>query len=208
MVEQCLTRELYAVELAESGEEAAELLEISDYDLLILDWELPGRSGIDVLNGYRAGGRKAPVLILTGRDTILDKQIGFGAGSDDYLTKPFNPQELCLRVKALLRRVSPNRSDSLRYENIAFDPDTFEVRVGETLVDLPKTEMRTLELFLRNPGIVFSAESLLNRVWGSTSDATINSVRICITRLRTKLSQASAAANIETVHGAGYVLRS
>lgn len=207
MVSQWLTRELFTVDLAEDGDFATELLALSDYDLLILDWELPGRSGIDILSGYRAKGGTAPVLILTGRGSILDKQVGFNAGSDDYLTKPFNPQELGLRVKALLRRVQPNRSDVLQFENIQLNPHTFEVVIGEEKVELQKTEFRALELFLRNAGTIFSVDALLNRVWGVDSGATVNSVRICITRVRAKLTQARASANIETVHGAGYVFR-
>lgn len=207
MVCNWLRKELYLVDLAEDGDYATSLLEATDYDLLILDWEVPGKSGIEILNSYRTKGGNSPVLILTGRSSISDKQIGFNSGSDDYLTKPFNPQELGLRVKALLRRVQPKKSDALQFHDIECKPDTFEVLVNQSRVDLQKTEFRTLELFLRNPETVFSVEALLNRVWGIDSDATVNSVRICITRLRSKLNNAGARANIETVHGAGYTLK-
>src|SRR5262249_12446052 len=136
IVAQRLERELYSVEVVDNGDDAAELLQVSDFDLIILDWELPGKSGIDVLRGYRNQGRVSPVLILTGRDTIIDKDVGFSAGSDDYLTKPFDPHELFLRVKALLRRTSPLRSDQLIVDNVRLDPQEFCLYVGDNLVDL------------------------------------------------------------------------
>lgn len=197
----------FLVDTVGDGADAFELLRFSSFDLVVLDWELPGLSGPEVLQKYRAKGGKTPVLMLTGKNTLSDKSAGFGLGADDYLTKPFELEELLMRIQAILRRSNPAAPNNiLKARDIELDTAALIVtRAGITLKLLPK-EIALLEYLLRHPGQVFSADQLLDRVWSSSSDATAEAVTACIGRLRKKIDSDSDKPLIKTIYGLGYKL--
>lgn len=196
----------YLIDVATTGAEALSCLKACHYDLIILDLNLPSISGIDVARTFRSHGGKAPIIMLTGNRSIDDKELGFDAGADDYLTKPFNMRELSMRVKAQLRRTGSVGDGSLNVRDIIVHPEEHKVmRGGEELNLLPK-EFALFVFFLRNPGKVFSAEALIQRVWASDAEASPDTIRSYITRLRTKLGHDSDKPLIVTVHGVGYKL--
>jgi DNA-binding response OmpR family regulator len=200
--------ERHTVEYAENGMEGLDKLLFTEYDVIVLDWELPGRSGIDVLKEYRASGGKAPVLMLTGRGGILDKESGFDAGADDYLTKPFHMKELSARLRALIRRAGGTVSNVIMCRDIGLEPGAFKVtRAGKEIQLLPR-EFALLEFFMRHPDQVFSADTLLSRVWSSDSDATVDAITTCIKRIRKKMDIEGQPSIIKTVHGVGYKMES
>lgn len=205
-VQHCLRAEKHVVESAENGTEALELLRFYKYDLVILDWELPGASGLEIIEQYRSQGGKAPVLFLTGRQDIADKERGLDSGADDYLTKPFSPRELLARLRALLRRPQELTDTILRAGDICLEVSSCRVtKAGEELHLTPR-EFSLLEFLLRHPDTVFSAETLLDRVWASESDATSDTLRAYITKLRSKIDSDGRASLIRTVHRLGYKL--
>ncbi len=206
MVRTMLQAEHHTVEALTDGSDAAQHLRIYPYDIIVLDWELPGASGIEILRQFRSGGGKTPIIMLTGRDKIDDKELGLEIGADDYLTKPFAMRELSARIKALLRR-SPQVSDNiLAAGDIELDPSKYRVtKNGNPLQLLPK-EFAVLEFLLRHPNQVFTADALLDRVWKSDSEATAEALRTTMKRLRKKIENADGPQLIRTVHGVGYVL--
>jgi Response regulators consisting of a CheY-like receiver domain and a winged-helix DNA-binding domain len=206
LVRNWLSLEHHTVEHVEDGDEALHRLKINEYDLIILDWSLPKLTGLDVLQQFRGLGGNTPVIMLTGKDSISDKELGFDTGADDYLTKPFHGKELTARIKALLRRPANLVSDVLKVGDIVLERADFRVtRNGQDIRLLPK-EFALLEFFMRYPNKVFSAEALLERVWVSESEATVDAVTSCIKRLRKKLEVDGGKSPISTVHGVGYKL--
>jgi DNA-binding response OmpR family regulator len=206
MVEDWLTHEHYQVEVTNNGAEAQERLAVFEYDLVLLDVDLPGLSGIDVCKGFRAQGGKTPILMLTGKKTIDDKEAGLDSGADDYLTKPFHMKELSARVRAILRRSSGQTSNVLKAGSLELDPTSFRVTLNGQDVHLQRKEFALLEFLMRNPNRVFSADALLERVWASESDATGEAIRTCLKRLRQKIDEPEKESIIRTVHGVGYKL--
>lgn len=202
----CLETERHVVEVASNGVEALELLRAFDYELVLLDVGLPGMSGVEVLKNYRSGGGKARVLMLTGKGEIDDKEAGFSAGADDYLTKPFDQRELLMRVRALLKRDAAAASDHIEIGKLKLDSKALQVQFLGKPIKLAPQEFALLEFLMRHPNEVFSADALLNRVWRSDEEATIDSVRMCITRLRAKLKTDEDKPIIATVFGSGYKL--
>jgi OmpR-family two-component system manganese-sensing response regulator len=206
-VQRWLEHEHHTVESVADGTDAHERLNIYKYDVLILDWELPGMSGVDICKKYRATGGTAPILILTGKSAVSEKETGLDAGADDYLTKPFHMKEMAARVRALLRRTGRFNETTLKVRNIVLEPGLYNVtRDGVELRLLPK-EFALLEFFMRHPGEVFSAEALLDRVWISEADITPDAVVTCIKRLRKKVDLESEPSIIRTIHGVGYKLQ-
>jgi DNA-binding response OmpR family regulator len=206
MLLQHLEREHYTVEFVDNAESALAILAVADFDLIVVDWGLPGRSGIDVIDTYRSAGGKSPILMLTAKNAIEEKEKGFSSGSDDYLTKPFHPKELTVRLRALLRRTTDGRQDILRLGSLSLDPSTRKVMACQCEIDLPPIEFRLLEFLMRSPGTVFSLQALMNRVWTSDATCSEDSVRMCVARLRSKLRGIEGGPNVETVHGSGYCL--
>jgi two-component system OmpR family response regulator len=178
------------------------------YDLVILDWMLPGRSGTEICRDYRARGGSAPILMLTAKAEVDDRAEGLDSGADDYLTKPFHPKEFSARVRALLRRPQSVMAKTLKAADIELDPSQIKVfKAGQQIHLLPK-EFALLELFLRYPTQVFSAEALLDRVWNTDSSASLDTVRTYIKTLRKKIDNNPKDSLIRTVHGVGYSLSS
>jgi DNA-binding response OmpR family regulator len=196
----------YLVDLVTNGEDAANRMQFFPYDLVILDWNLPGKEGVDVCKGYRAGGGKTPVIMLTCKRDLDSKEAGFDAGADDYLTKPFQMRELGFRVKALLRRSQDVQASALKVRDVTLDTESRRVLKGEAEVELLPKEFALLEFLMKNPNRVFSPEALIDRVWSSDSEASASVIRSYIQRLRSKLDTKGETSLIGTVHGVGYRL--
>ena len=194
----------HSVESSENGKEALEFLQFYEYDVIILDWNLPEMEGIDILRQFRDGGGKTPVLMLTGKDTVDDIEQGLVKGADDYLTKPFDMRVLGARVNALLRRAVKTYEKVIKIKNLELDTDAHTVLKDGKEVKLQPQEFALLEFMLRHKEEVFSIEALLNRVWPSDSDASPDTVRVCITRLRNKIDTKGDPSIIRTMHRIGY----
>ena len=206
MIRDWLTIEHHNIEVVGDGKEGLEKLQFYEYDVVILDWALPGMQGVEILKEFRNNGGVTPVLMLTGKDAVTDKEQGFDAGADDYLTKPFHMKELSARLRALLRRPQGYVGDVIEHGNLSLDRSNYAVvRNGEQIRLLPK-EFALLEFLMRHPNQVFSADALLNRVWASESDATIDALTTCIKRLRKKVDVQGQQSIIRTIHGVGYKL--
>ena len=206
MLVDFLEHERYFVEHAETARQARELLEAYGYDLIVLDWELPDATGIEVLKTFRDAGGKSPVIMLTGKKSTSEKEAGLDSGADDYLTKPFEMRELSARLRALLRRNPVVRDNILTCGYLSLDPTTATARRDEDILKLLPTEYALLEFLMRNQGRVFNAEDLLENVWKADSEATSNGVRTYITRLRQKIDKDNKPSLLKTVHGLGYKL--
>ncbi len=198
--------EKHTVEAVDNGNEAVDRLRLYEYDLVILDWELPGVLGIDICKKYRAFGGIAPVLMLTGKNAIEDKEAGLDSGADDYLTKPFHLKELSARIRALLRRPSTMTGTVLKVQNISLDTNTKKLSKDGEEIPLSPREYALMDFLMRHPGEVFSQEALLERVWSSESDASVFSVYTAVKTLRKKITDPGGKSILATVHGLGYKL--
>ncbi len=197
----------HSVIQAADGREGLELATAGGIDLLVLDVMLPGIDGFELCRRLREAGSSAPILFLTARDEAENRIRGFATGGDDYLTKPFNVDELVLRVTAILRRTAPEETDGLlRVGSLTLDPAGREVRRAGVLVDLSATEHRLLEYLMVNRGVVVSKAQILDAVWGHDYDGTENVVELYVGYLRRKLDDGHPPL-IHTRRGLGYVLR-
>jgi DNA-binding response OmpR family regulator len=204
---QCfLKSEHHVVDVVATGEEAIERLSFYTYDMAIIYWILPGLSGVEVCRQYRAKGGHIPILILTAKGQIKDKLTGLDSGSDDYLTKPFDLDELSARVRALLRRPGNIKPAILTVGDLSLDPSSLEVVKNGLPVHLPPKEFALLEFFMRHPNEVFTAEALIERIWSSESDASPESIRPYVYRLRSKVETGKQPPYIKTMRGKGYML--
>ena len=197
----------YAVRTADSAEEAELLLAESTFDLMVLDWMLPGTSGLELCRRLRQSGKaeRMPVLMLTSRGEEADRVRGFATGADDYVVKPFSVPELMARIKALLRRAAPERlADTLKVGPIALDRAGHRVTRSGRAVDLGPTEYRLLEFLMMSPGRVFSREQLLDGIWGRDVYIDERTVDVHVGRLRKALTRGRETDPIRTVRGAGY----
>lgn len=167
MLRSTLEQEHYTVDTASNGKDGWFYLSSYEYDLAILDWQLPEKSGVEILKEYRSIGGSTPILMLTGMSSYANKEEGLDSGADDYLTKPFNIREFSARVRALLRRSSKATDNTLSCGPITVDPGSYIVTVNGENVDLQPKEFQLLEFFLRNQNKVFDQEAVLNRVWPS-----------------------------------------
>jgi two-component system, OmpR family, phosphate regulon response regulator PhoB len=203
-----LEAEGFAVEVVENGEDAEVAVRETPPDLIVLDWMLPGVSGIELCRRLRAGKatRGLPILMLTARAEEGDRVRGLTTGADDYVTKPFSPAELAARVKALLRRSSPDRLvDRIVAGDIELDRQAHRVTRNSRELHLGPTEFRLLDHFMRNAGRVLSRNQLLDSVWGRDVYIDERTVDVHIGRLRQSLNRGRERDPIRTVRGAGYV---
>ncbi len=199
--------EKHIVEVSGDGREGLEHLRFYNYDLIILDWDLPQVNGLQICSEFRNRGGNTPILFLTGKREVMNKEAGFDAGADDYLTKPFNVRELAARVRALLRRPpSVMKGGILQCRHVSVDPSSATVTCDGALVKLNAKEYSLIEFFMRHPGQLFSAEALLDRVWKSDSDSTTEAITTTVKRLRRKVDIEGRNSLITTVHGLGYRL--
>ncbi|MBX9951700.1 MAG: response regulator transcription factor [Candidatus Obscuribacterales bacterium] len=204
MVSGWLTSQSHVTDLATTGEDALLLLSQYPYDLIILDINLPGKDGLCVCKEFRDSGGNTPILMLTGKDTVKEKEEGLDTGADDYLTKPFDTRELGARIRALLRRTGSYSQDCVTLGSLSIDTKARSVKVNKTKIELAPKEFALLEFFAKNPNQVFSSDAILDRVWKSESDSTVDSVRVYINRLRSKLGSREDGPSITTVFGVGY----
>ena len=206
-VKDCLSCERHVVEQAFAGKEGLDHLRFYQYDLIILDWDLPEITGLQVCSQFRARGGKTPILFLTGMRDISFKEAGFDAGCDDYLTKPFEMRELAARVKALLRRPPPIGSGTvLQSKHVILDTASKKVTSNGEEVKLNPKEYALLEFLMRHPGQAFTSESLLDRVWQTSSESTTEAITTVVSRLRKKLDVDGHPSIIDTLRGMGYRL--
>lgn len=196
----------FSVDVVNDGLSAYDYASGGDYDTVILDVMMPGLNGLEVLRRLREEGVKTPVMMLTARGEKDDRITGFDAGADDYLPKPFAPDELICRVRAMLRRGGEYRPTVLTFGDVGLDCSTGMLSCAGQSVRLSGREFQVMELFLRAPKVVLSAERILERVWGWDSDAEINVVWVHISNLRKKLKGIGSTVTIRANRGLGYVL--
>jgi two-component system response regulator MprA len=200
----------YEVRCAQDGLSGLAEIDAGSPEAVVLDVGLPDIDGLEVCRRLRARGDRVPILILTARDAVSDRIDGLDAGADDYLVKPFDVDELKARLRALVRRASPNGNgdpDSLAFAELQLDVARHGVAVGDSFVELTRTEFQLLELLMRNPRRVLPHSLIYERVWGYDFGPASNSLRVYIGYLRRKLEEAGARPLIHTVRGVGYSIR-
>lgn len=203
-----LSKAGHTVDAVEDGETAQWLLTDKSYDLLILDWMLPHVNGVTLCRQYRQAGKTAPVLMLTAKDTTVDKVTGLDAGADDYLVKPIDVVELLARVRALGRRSPLWQGDTLRLSNLQLDLTNLIIERHDKTVQLSGREFQLMEYLLRHPRQVLSHEQIEKALWGWGSEPESNAVTTLVRRLRQRLEVVDAKDWLETVYGIGYRLSS
>lgn len=206
VVQEALESNNHVVDWVADGSDGLERISHYPYDLAIVDWNLPGLTGLEILKTYRESGGKMPILFLTGQSDVPNRVEALNLGADDYLIKPFAYAELMARIRALLRRPQQVQQKVIEAREISLDLNTCSVtRCGES-VSLAPSEFALLELFMKNPGRLFSSKELLDRVFTLDSDATDEAVRQRILRLRKKIDVDGKESLIKTVKGLGYKL--
>jgi len=200
-----LTYEGYQVTVASDSREAFSQVAENPPDLVVLDWMLPGMSGLEICRRIRQTD-DMPILMLTAKGTLEDKVDGLDSGADDYLVKPFQPEEMLARVRALLRRRQP-QSALLKFGTLTLDPAARQVWTGDHPIELSSKEFDLLELLMRHPKQVLTRETFYDRVWGYDFSGESNILEVYIRYLRAKLEAAGSPHYIQTVRGVGYVLR-
>ena len=204
-----LEADQYSVDLAHTGEEGFYLIETENFDLVVLDVMLPGRSGLQILSAMRQRGVKTPVLLLTAKDTVQDRVLGLDTGADDYLVKPFAFPELLARIRALSRRGAPTLGSRLRIADLEMDVvGRLAMRGGQAL-DLTPREFDLLEYLVRNQGHVVSREMITRDVWREVGRHTPldNVIDVHVARLRGKVDERFDHKLVQTVRGVGFVVR-
>ncbi len=201
-----LERSGYMVDAVENGTEAVDYALAETYDGMILDWMMPEKDGIAALREIRSRGVRTPCLLLTARDAVEDRVSGLDAGADDYLTKPFNGRELLARIRAMLRRRDSFVPDIISFEDLRLDKSSCELACGAQSVRLIGKLYQMMELFMENPNHLFSAQQLMDRIWGWDSEAEINVVWVNISQLRKKLTELKSQTEIKAHRGTGYAL--
>jgi two-component system, OmpR family, response regulator MprA len=200
----------YEVLVAADGMEALRLVHGQHPAVIVLDVMMPGVDGFGVVRRLRADGDQTPVLLLTARDAVGDRVTGLDVGADDYLVKPFALEELLARLRALIRRTAdpaPDDARPLRFGDITLDPASLEVRRGDRVLDLTRTEFDLLTVFLENPNRVLTRDVLHERVWGYDAATASNTLEVYVGYLRRKLEAGGEPRVLQTLRGFGYVLR-
>ncbi len=201
-----LEKAKYGVDIVHTGTDAWDYIRVGSYDVIVLDIMMPGMSGLEVLSLIRKNNISTPVLLLTAKAEIEDRIAGLDAGADDYLPKPFSTGELIARVRALGRRRGDYTHSEMKAGNLVLDGNRYEMRSGDRSVNLTNKEFGLMELFMGHPGYVFSADHLMEKIWGPDSDSDIDVVWTHIGFIRKKLRGIGADVEIKTNRGAGYSL--
>ncbi len=196
----------YSVDAVNDGFSAYEYAVSGEYDAIILDVMMPKMNGIDVLKKLRDEGVKTPVMMLTAKGQKDDRIIGFNAGADDYLPKPFEPDELICRVRAILRRGDEYRPTVLSFKDISLNTGNGLLESNSNTIRLSGREFQLMEMFMLSPGIIFPAERIMEKIWGWDCEAEINVVWVHISNLRKKLNSIGSKVSIYANRGLGYVL--
>ncbi len=201
-----LQEEGFVVDVASTGEDGEEKATVNEYDLLVLDWLLPGKDGLAVCRALRDSGNSIPILMLTARDAVTDRVSGLRTGADDYLTKPFAFDELLARIRALLRRSRVAQPTVLRVADLALDPATRRVTRGHAAITLTPKEYAILEVLMRAAGEVVTRTRLAERVWDEAAEVLDNLVDAHVSHLRRKIDRGTIVPLLHTVRGIGYFL--
>jgi DNA-binding response OmpR family regulator len=201
-----LHEEGFVVDVAPTGEEGEEQAAVNEYDVIVLDWLLPGKDGIAVCHALRARDLSTPILMLTARDGLADRVKGLSTGADDYLTKPFAFAELLARIRALLRRSRNARPAVLRVSDLTLDPASRRVTRAGASVALTSKEFAILEVLMRSAGEIVSRTRLVERVWNEASEVLDNLVDVHLSHLRKKIDYGDRSPLIHTIRGFGYRL--
>jgi DNA-binding response OmpR family regulator len=201
-----LQEEGFVVDVAVTGEEGEAQATFSEYDVIVLDWLLPGQDGLAVCRGLRAREIFVPILMLTARDSLADRVEGLSTGADDYLTKPFAFEELLARIRALLRRSRLAQPAVLRLADLTLDPISRRVTRGGTVVSLTSKEYAILEVLMRSPGEPVSRTRVIERVWDEATEVVDNLVDVHVSHLRRKIDRGGDVPLLHTVRGFGYRL--
>jgi DNA-binding response OmpR family regulator len=198
----------WSVELAHTGSDAIQFLSHFKYDFVLLDWNLPDITGIEVCKRYRAAGGTAYIIFLTGRDGIEDKLAGLDSGGDDYLTKPFDDRELHARINSIQRRHTPQKRGKYWIGDVEFDPQLRTITRQDEQITLSPIESGLLEHLCRNPDMYFPSAALFEAVWPSEVESSDEAVRTHMLVLRRKLGLVTSQELIKTVRRAGYYIES
>ena len=201
-----MSEEGYRVEVAADGPSGLEMALINDYDLLILDWMLPGLSGIELCRQFRRNDTVTPIILLTAKDTAQDVVFGLDSGVNDYIRKPFNFDELLARIRVQLRPKSPD-SSPLTLGEIRIDLEAHQVWFGTTPIELTFKEFSLLEFLIRNKGKVCTRARILEHIWDVNYRTDTSVIDVYINYLRRKLEVVGGGDYIQTVRGVGYVVR-
>lgn len=208
-ISDMLQDERHTVDIIHDGLDAMEALNTRTYEVIVLDWDLPSKSGISILREFRATGGGTPVIMLTGKSEIEQKEQGLDSGADDYLTKPFHLKELAARVRSMLRRPTLTNTGALTWGKLVLEPTKFEVsRDGQQLRLLPR-DFALLEFLMRHPTQIFSTQALLDNVWNYDSDATPEGLRVAVRRIRKVIDETDDLEQslIENIARVGYRMR-
>lgn len=206
-IKKGLEEEFYAVDIALNGKEGFELALHEEYDLIIMDVMLPYMDGITITKELRKKEITKPILLLTVKETIQDKVIGLDSGADDYLTKPFAFEELVARVRALLRRKEQNKSTTLKFGELILDLQSHNVKIKDKEIVLTPKEYSILEYLLRNKNRVVSRTKLVEHVYDYHFDTETNIIDVYINKLRSKINYDTTKPVIQTIRGAGYMIK-
>jgi DNA-binding response OmpR family regulator len=206
-IELELVSEGYRVTVAHDGMSGLSLARESEPDLAILDWMIPGLTGVELCRRLRSTGIKIPVILLTAKDEVGDRVTGLDAGADDYLVKPFSIEELLARIRAHLRRTQEADTDLLQFEDLSLNRRTREVHRGQRSIDLTAKEFDLLQYLMSHPRQVFTRDQILENIWGYDFLGDSNIIEVYVRYLRLKLEQESEKRLIHTARGVGYSLR-
>ncbi len=202
-----LERNNFAVEVVGDGRSALEHGLSGAYDGIVLDVMMPAMDGIEVLRRLREAHVDTPVMMLTAKGATRDRIEGFDAGADDYLPKPFSPDEMLSRVRAMLRRRGPWQPKTMGFGDLTLDLDGSTLSCGDSLVQLSRREFQVMELLMASPGAVTPAERILERVWGWDAEAEVNVIWVHISNVRKKLAALGSSVSIVAIRGLGYTLK-
>jgi DNA-binding response OmpR family regulator len=206
-IELELGSEGYRVSVAHDGMTGLSLARESQPDLAILDWMMPGLTGVELCRRLRATGIKVPVILLTARDEVGDRVMGLDAGADDYLVKPFSIEELLARIRAHLRRTQETDADLLQFEDLSLNRRTREVHRGTRSIELTAKEFDLLQYLMSHPRQVFTRDQILENIWGYDFIGDSNIIEVYVRYLRLKLEHDNEKRLIHTARGVGYSLR-
>ncbi|MBF2000095.1 MAG: response regulator transcription factor [Synechococcales cyanobacterium C42_A2020_086] len=206
-VELELSSEGYTLHVAHDGLTGLTMARESQPDLIILDWMMPGMSGLEVCRRLRATGNKVPVILLTAKDEVSDRVAGLDAGADDYVVKPFSIEELLARVRAHLRRTHEDNPDLLQFSDLTLNRRTREVNRNGRAIDLTAKEFDLLDYLISHPRQVITRDQILEKVWGYDFMGDSNIIEVYIRYLRLKLEEQGEKRLIQTVRSVGYVLK-
>lgn len=197
----------YLVDVASDGKQGLERARVQPPDVVVLDIMMPGIDGLEVCRRLRTVDQRVPILMLTAKDAVSDQVLGLETGADDYIVKPFVFEVLLARVRALLRRREPEDDEVLRYEDLALDTASRSAKRGEREIELTTTEYELLLLLVRNSERVLTRDLIMEKVWGYDFEGNYNILEVYVRYLRNKLEEKGERRLIQTVRGAGYVLR-